>query len=50
MESNLSLGFIFILGGLFWGFMHGFQNVGFVAISLLIGVGFIISHLFKKED
>jgi hypothetical protein len=50
METNLTLGFGCVFGGLFWGVMHGFQNVGFVAISLLIGVGFIVSHLFKKED
>ncbi len=37
------------VGGLFWGVIHAFENLGFVAICVVIAVGFLISAA-KGDD
>jgi hypothetical protein len=49
-QSLLTIGLICIGGGIFWGAIHSFENLGFVALALIAGVGLIIGHVTQSSD
>ena len=42
-KEKLGLAATTMSGGLFWGFVHSFENMDFVAICGLIAIGLLVS-------